>query len=63
MVHSVPEPAALSVFAVALILLGLLTNLKARRAVRAVAEGARRRVAAAFMSARKMLKNGASEGT
>jgi hypothetical protein len=63
MVHSVPEPAALSIFAVALILLGLMTNLKARRAVRAVAESARRRFAAAFISARKMLKNGASEGT
>jgi hypothetical protein len=31
--------------------------------VRAVAQSARRRFAAAFTSARKMLKNGASEGT
>lgn len=66
-IQSIPEPTALSVFAVVLIVLGLAMRLKRRdraaRAMRAAAQNARRRVAAAFTFARKRLKNGASEGT
>jgi hypothetical protein len=66
-IQSIPEPAALSVFAVVLIVLGLAMRFKGRdgtvRGMRAAAQNARRRVAAAFTSARKRLKNGASEGT
>ncbi len=66
-IQSIPEPTALSVFAVVLIILGLAMRLKRRdgaaRAVRTAAQNARRRFAAAFTFARKRLKNGASEGT
>jgi hypothetical protein len=66
-IQSIPEPTALSVFAVVLIVLGLAMRLKRRdgaaRTMRAAAQNARRRVAAVFTSARKRLKSGASEGT
>ena len=66
-IQSIPEPTALSVFAVVLIVLGLAMRFKRRdgaaRVVRDVAQNARRRVSAAFTFARKRLKNGASEGT
>jgi hypothetical protein len=66
-IQSIPEPTALSVFAVVLIVLGLAMRFRrgdgAARAVRDAAQNARRRVSAAFTFARKRLKNGASEGT
>lgn len=66
-IQSIPEPTALSVFAVVLIVLGLAMRFKRRnaaaRVMRDAAQNARRRVSAAFTFARKRLKNGASEGT
>jgi hypothetical protein len=66
-IQSIPEPTALSVFAVVLIALGLAMRFRRRdgavRVMRDAAQNARRRVTAAFTFARKRLKNGASEGT